>query len=135
MKETVRSLQAYFVLSGVVSASYVANDLFNDRYPDPLKAFLAVWLVMAGVMVGVGLMLPRALARTPAALVRIVAWTCVISVAAAGGQLACVGAYLGPGNIRPDFYASFVISVAVYGYVYASTKRLAKEAQASPPAG
>jgi hypothetical protein len=123
MKESARSLRAYFVVAGLVSGYLNAKSLMSTPGLLVLVFSLASLLIALGFLY-VGAVLPKLLAGSTQPINLILGGGAIVNVAS--GVLALVA---GP--------AIFMLVVSGVGllicwYLYANTKRLAAEARVAP---
>ena len=123
MKETAKSLRAYFVLAGLLSAYSNGTSLLAS--PGVLTlVFDVVGLLLAAGFLYAGAVLPTLLATAPQRLNVLLAATAAVSLA--HGAVVMI--------VAPSVFAVVVqgVSLLICYYLYVNVKRLAAEARALP---
>jgi hypothetical protein len=142
LKETERSLRAYFIVVGVLGTLLALSGLDNAAKASPTSGSiivtLAIWfpplahLVLAPAFVVAGITLKRALERgapRTKQLVKIstaaIAVECILGVVA----LNHLGAMQSSAEIAGRAFGRALIPLLILWYIYASLRRLADESQ------
>jgi len=141
LKETERSLRAYFILVGILGtlAGYLfLSEVTKDRYSGlPFLASLLVWLTaLAPLIIGpsfviAGINLKRALqtgARGTMRLVKLAAAVIVLEIVLTGVALSSAGSYAA-GEQTGRAFGRALIPLLLLWYIHASLRRLARESQ------
>jgi hypothetical protein len=123
MKETAKSLRAYFVIAGLLAAYSNVTSLLAK--PGVLTmAFDGVGILLALGFLYAGAVLPTLLASAPERLNLLLALTAAVSLA--HGVVVML--------VAPSVFAVVVqiVSLLICFYLYVNVKRLAAEARALP---
>jgi hypothetical protein len=123
MKETVRSLRAYFVIVGLLTVYLDGTSLMASSNV-LTTAFSGVGLLLAVGFLYAGVALPTLLAKAPQRINVLLALTAASSIA-----LVVVVMLRTPSIFAVVWQA---VSLLVCGYLYVNVKRLAAEARALP---
>jgi CHASE2 domain-containing sensor protein len=126
MKESAKSLRAYFILVGVYGLYRNGTQLADS--PAPLLLVLAALsLAVAVGFVAIGAMLPSLLEKGTTAPINVVLGLSALVNVLYGALVMA----LAP-TVFPLVVAA--IGVGICGYLYVNVKRLAAEAKSGPPA-
>jgi hypothetical protein len=141
LKETERSLRAYFIVVGIigtVAGFAFLGEVTKDRYSAlPFLASVLVWLTaLAPLIIGpsfviAGINLKRALqtgARGTIRLVKLAALVIVLEIVLTGVALSSAGSQAA-GEQTGRAFGRALIPLLLLWYIHASLRRLARESQ------
>ena len=129
MKETVKSLRAYFIIAGLLSAFSALSNLGEPSFPLGLKILFVAWIGIDIAMIYVGARLKQLLVSSPDMLLKFVLAAGAFAVLSYAGIIVWVARAASLAAVPASLYVWAVVSLAIYAYLYVNVKRLAAEAQ------
>lgn len=134
MRETPRSLRAYFLIVGVLGLLSAAANAKNAQGVPLVLALAAVTGVVALGYLWFGATLPRELARGARGVRLFLIASAVVSVAINGALAAWIASALAVEAVPTTIWAALVLVPLITIYLLVNVKRLAAGVAASAPA-
>ena len=128
MKESYKSLRAYFLVVGVLSILGNISLVVGPTFSAILKALALAQLVVGGAFIYAGLKLDELLRTSPAKLKQLIVVSVAISMLGTLGLAGLIAAYAGlPAAMSVRVVVPLVLAPVIGAYLYRNVNRLATE--------
>lgn len=128
MKESAKSLRAYFMIVGVLSILGNLSSLGSPGYSAILKALSLIQLIVGGAFLYAGVKLDELLRTKPDTLLQLILASVAISLLGALGTAGLIVSYAGfSAALNVGVILPIVLVPLIGAYLYANVKRLAAE--------